>query len=400
MRTLLVALLVLVAFYIGAMWIRTSFSSRPVKGMERFALSTEDLTIPEGTDIIALGEATHGNREFQELKLSVLRTLVEKDSVRAFCLEADFGDGLMVDRFVKGEGDDARKAVSNLSFNIYKTPEMVRLVEWIRSWNDSAPEKDRISFYGFDMQNPGNSVGYICDHMDDSSVREALSPLMADEIHLEDGDVKAAIAYLGRLSSQDEICSHAIRNVLSCFEFYRWGAGRMPGAVNTARDSIMAGNVEWISRYEKSLGHPRILVCGHNGHIARKGWMYRNMGHNLSSRGYYCIGTDYWKASVNIGSAHGRRNHTVHSADPLASYAAKCEGGQYLLQFSNVEEGSPAWKAITSPISMGSVGEGWYALMKIMPRSTRIKDRPASLYDAMILVHTAHPTSPDPEMGK
>lgn len=46
----------------------------------------DDIVIPEGKRIIALGEATHGNKEFQELKLNVFKKLVEENGVRAFVI--------------------------------------------------------------------------------------------------------------------------------------------------------------------------------------------------------------------------------------------------------------------------------------------------------------------------
>ncbi|MBQ2578838.1 MAG: hypothetical protein II571_05415, partial [Lachnospiraceae bacterium] len=42
------------------------------------AKSVTDLTIPEGVQIVGLGEASHGSVEFQESKLDVLQILVEK----------------------------------------------------------------------------------------------------------------------------------------------------------------------------------------------------------------------------------------------------------------------------------------------------------------------------------
>lgn len=42
-----------------------------------YAVSVSELTIPNETQIIALGEAAHGNREFQRLRLDVFQVLVE-----------------------------------------------------------------------------------------------------------------------------------------------------------------------------------------------------------------------------------------------------------------------------------------------------------------------------------
>ena len=40
---------------------------------EKYAVTVEDISIPEQAKIVALGEATHGNQEFQQLKLDVFK---------------------------------------------------------------------------------------------------------------------------------------------------------------------------------------------------------------------------------------------------------------------------------------------------------------------------------------
>ena len=58
-----------------------------VDELQEYALPVEALSIPEEKKIIALGEATHGNVEFQRLKLEVFKKLLEERGVRAFALE-------------------------------------------------------------------------------------------------------------------------------------------------------------------------------------------------------------------------------------------------------------------------------------------------------------------------
>lgn len=42
-----------------------------------YAEPVENITVPESAKIIALGEATHGNAEFQQLKLEVFKLMVK-----------------------------------------------------------------------------------------------------------------------------------------------------------------------------------------------------------------------------------------------------------------------------------------------------------------------------------
>ena len=62
-----------------------------INEFEKYAVTVENLSIPEQAKIVALGEATHGNKEFQQLKLDVFKIMVEDYGVRAFALEGDYG---------------------------------------------------------------------------------------------------------------------------------------------------------------------------------------------------------------------------------------------------------------------------------------------------------------------
>lgn len=68
--------------------------SKDIKAVEDFGNSVtglESLQIPEGVRIVALGEATHGNREFQQSKREVFQILNEKQGIKALIIEGDFG---------------------------------------------------------------------------------------------------------------------------------------------------------------------------------------------------------------------------------------------------------------------------------------------------------------------
>ena len=70
---------------------------------EMQSLSAEH--IPDNVSVLAIGEAVHGSREFQTLKLSVLREMVEKQGYTAFALEADYSECADINRYLQsGEG--------------------------------------------------------------------------------------------------------------------------------------------------------------------------------------------------------------------------------------------------------------------------------------------------------
>ena len=83
-----------------------------VNEFEKYAVTVEELSIPEQTKIVALGEATHGNKEFQQLKLDIFKIMVEDYGVRAFSLEGDYGGCEAVNRYIHGGDGTVKDAVS------------------------------------------------------------------------------------------------------------------------------------------------------------------------------------------------------------------------------------------------------------------------------------------------
>jgi len=169
---------------------------------------------------------------------------------------------------------------------------------------------------------------------------------------------------------------------------------------SNVRDGFMAENVEWILERENKKGRDMIFVTGHNGHIGKvpesSFVQSETLGSNLYEEygdEYYVIGTDYYHTKANISSASSakRGNHSFTSADPLAKLAKTFDEKRYLLQFNELEEGDQVWNVVNSPMTMGSLGEGYGIMMHIIKKSVRVNIVPSEKYDAMIFIYKATP---------
>ena len=103
----------------------------------KYAGTISDISVPAQARVIGLGEATHGNIEFQQLKLEVFKIMVEKYGVRAFALEGDYGGCEVVNRYIDGGSGTAQKAAAAIGFPIYQTEQMEQLISWMREYNTS-----------------------------------------------------------------------------------------------------------------------------------------------------------------------------------------------------------------------------------------------------------------------
>jgi erythromycin esterase len=412
--TVVLVLIVLVAA-LDAAWVLVPRikAGKKISDIEDYGHSGYQIEIPEGKTIIALGEATHGNKEFQELKLSVFQHLVETTAVRSFALEADYGEGILINEFIHGNGDikNARAAVERLSFNIYQTQQMVDLVQWMHDYNQSAAEADKLSFYGFDMQNTDIDAGVIAEFCDENGIiPDSGSTALLKEFAQAQGqiseDKKDAfyedVAGIKKSLDESDVKARSIEISCDCVlrskELAELGFAYDYSYIdyNNARDTAMAEVVEQIVSLEKELGHDMIYITGHNGHMGTHHLYYTTMGENLKSRfgdEYYTIGTDYYKTTCNITNGKGRGNYSFCSADPLA-YQAKNFGGSYYIRFSDVLDKSfgATYDVIKEPISTGNLGESYTPMMHFMPTSNRVSMDVTKGYDAMIFVFKANPS--------
>lgn len=107
-------------------------AKKEISDIGKYAQKIEDIKIDDQVEIIGLGEATHGNKEFQELKLTLLKKLVKDANVRAFALECDFSEGMEIDSYVKS-GKFQKNPSKIFSFPIYHTNQMNDLINWIKN---------------------------------------------------------------------------------------------------------------------------------------------------------------------------------------------------------------------------------------------------------------------------
>ena len=281
----------------------------------KYAETVENLSIPGDKKIIALGEATHGNAEFQQLKLEVFKRLVEDCGVRAFALEGDYGGCEQVNRYIHGGEGTAERAAAAIGFAIYRTNEMTELISYLREYNKTASAGEDIRFYGFDMQRVSHTFRLLTEACAEYQIDMMGLGEPAEGEPLSDAQAEALKQIKEELKTggAPEKALHCADMLLQYYELQS-GLTADGGAL---RDRFMAENAEWILRQEQQNGRERIFVTGHNSHIAKWG-SYDSMGKILSEEaenGYYAIGTDFYRTRCNMpaGSSAGRTDQVFYS---------------------------------------------------------------------------------------
>ncbi|MFE3036406.1 erythromycin esterase family protein [Streptomyces canus] len=106
-----------------------------------------------GADVVGLGEATHGSRDFFRMKHRVFRYLVEEKGFRTFALELPWSSGVRLNEYVQhGKGDlkDIANEEFQGSYRIWNNQDYLDLIQWMRAYNLRHPH-DPVQFMGDDM---------------------------------------------------------------------------------------------------------------------------------------------------------------------------------------------------------------------------------------------------------
>jgi erythromycin esterase len=406
---LILLVLGILLFRFGKQKIEEVQAHREIPGLREEMKPLSADHIPDNVSVLAIGEAVHGGREFQELKLSVLREMVEKQGYTAFALEADYSECADINRYLQSGEGKPEELVQKFSFPIYHTKEMAALLGWIQDWNRTAPEEKKVRFYGFDMQNPETGYAFLKQYSlahglaTEAEFDAVLKNILTPPYSLSPESAGQAIVFLDGLRAKagDADMRDAdardfqmeLTTVRQAME--SWTSTEES---NTLRDRDMAENVEAIRKIEAEIGSGKIVISAHDGHIERVNPIYTSMGVLLAQNfgnDYYAIGTDVWKVRDNIKSmGEAKRSmQTFVSCDPLAAQARFAEGQQYVLYFSALsDEESRIAALVRTPMRMMQLGEGYTFLMRLLPdRSYRLKGVPAAYYDAMLFLYEAHP---------
>ena len=113
--------------------------------------------------IVALGEATHGTREFFQLKHRMIEYLATRKGFTIFSIEANMPEAYRLNKFVlSGEGDP-KQLLKGMYFWTWNTEEVLDMILWMRDFNKSG--KGRIEFTGFDMQTPTVPIETVRDFL-------------------------------------------------------------------------------------------------------------------------------------------------------------------------------------------------------------------------------------------
>src|SRR5437660_8628682 len=118
-----------------------------------------------------LGEATHGTHEFYRERAQITKRLITEKGFTAVAVEADWPDAYRVNRYVRGESNDAETVDALAGFKrfpawMWRNADVLDFVGWLRAHNDSLDPNRHAGFYGMDLYSLYSSISAVLEYLD------------------------------------------------------------------------------------------------------------------------------------------------------------------------------------------------------------------------------------------
>jgi erythromycin esterase len=367
--------------------------------------------IVDDAKTVAVGEATHGTHEFFELKHRMFAYLAAEKGFTTLAFEADQAECRAIEAFVQGEsppGVTARMVVEGIQLAVWRTEEVVALVQWMREYNQTA--RTRVHFVGFDMQSykPARvGLGRFLESVDPEAAAElAKATAGLDEPFPEDTWMGSVFAELpestrivvtnGFAKAASVVAAHrqkpgaedAQRNVERLQQWSQYVVSTTDGV----RDRMMADNLVAL---RKRLGvGVKMMIWAHNYHVGRYAEL-QSMGTHLAKawgREYVAFGVLFGEGTVmartltdpgNEKAGYtGYLEHAIAAAPPwdaAAPFAGVTTTVALDLRALPASSKAAAW--FTTPHPIRELGWLFYS-ERMLPRMGVLTAR----YDAAIYV--------------
>lgn len=377
---------------------------------EAFITDITKLSVDENIQIVGLGEASHGTSEFQQLKGDVFKALVTNNQCRVFAIEGDFGGCAKVDEYIHGGEGTVQEAVAQIGFRIYRTQEMADIIQWMRTYNETAPSGKDLIFYGFDSQRYDNNKELLLEYLTANmpaltQTYEAKLLLLTDEdmysldkstLIQAENDISALMLDMEaqKPANPNATQQHEYELALEyaqCILENTQLRGESTG-YNKMRDAFMAKKVEWIAQHEDGL----IYINGHNGHIGKQSVSgYTCLGQLLDEKfgeAYFTIGTEAENTQFNALDGDNYKKFNVINKNIFTTQLNGMEENIYYLDFAKVSQDESWQEALGKEQRMTALNVDFSNMKRFVKLFYTLTVTPSKAYDGIIVLKNTEPT--------
>ncbi|MBC7691571.1 MAG: erythromycin esterase family protein [Methylotenera sp.] len=246
------------------------------------------------SNIVMLGEASHGTHEFYEWRRLISEWLVVKHGFKAIAVEGDWPACRQVDDYVQNSPTNTRDSARQVLESFRRWPtwmwsntEVVRLAEWMKSHNRSVGGEDlKVGFYGLDVYSMFESIHEVIHGL------KKINPFLARRFQnyyscfdRYQANEKAYVRSLLEVQGCEEAVKRVLHDLIAARKQSRWNhrdaldleqnALVVKNAESYYRAMIHADDFSWNVRDQHMLEtletliaqKSKVIVWAHNTHI-------------------------------------------------------------------------------------------------------------------------------------
>ena len=268
--------------------------------------------------IVGLGEATHGTREFFQFKHRMFEFLVKELGFTVFTMESSYSGCLDINDYVLyGKGNLAISLASQ-GYTPWDTKEFTDMLNWMRGYNQSAPSNKKVKFVGVDVNYNGVGRRKVLAYF--SKMAPALKN-STDSLFRLLNQEDENWPYL--LNTKDSIYFKAIGKLQHLIYFMQENKPRLVGLSSPElfeqnlqlirvmkqgaessstggglRDQYMAENFKYVQR--NLYPDEKFVYWAHNGHVRTDSSEEKKVGYYLKrdyGEKYYSVGFEFYEGN-------------------------------------------------------------------------------------------------------
>jgi erythromycin esterase len=108
-------------------------------------------TTLKDVQVVGLGEATHGTKEFFKMTHRLVQFLVTEMGFTAFTLESSYSDSEPINDYIISGKGNLSDVLTGQGYMAWDTEEFSAMLAWLKAYNQLMPEGKKVRFYGIDV---------------------------------------------------------------------------------------------------------------------------------------------------------------------------------------------------------------------------------------------------------
>ncbi len=224
-------------------------------------------------DFVLLGESSHGTLEYYEWRGKITKRLIKENNYAYIVVEGDWPNIHNVNKYVKSLDNSIKSPEQALLINqrwpewMWYNQEFIKLVEWLRKYNEELPIEEKVGLYGMDMQNLDGAINETKEYIKTLEINLINCLKEEDIISCKDKIDNVMNSFNKKYSSDDVFNSEELFNLKQNLLLIKYSEKHFNSQNNSwnIRVEYMNKTVENLS--EKYGKNSKGIIWAHNTHI-------------------------------------------------------------------------------------------------------------------------------------